>query len=1498
MQISAVKFLDVRCMFSLFFIDVFRIRYFLLIVQFQVKGKKKMSQKVTYAIDYKGQPADKTRTGGWLSAASILVLEACERFTTMGISANMVTYAVPTLHLPSATAANIVSNFGGAGFMFALLGGFVSDTFLGRYWTIAISILIISLGSALLSISCALPALRPPPCPLNSSSCIPANGFQVGVLVAALYVIALGQGGLKANVSGFGTDQFDDKDKKEKTKMDYFFSRFYFVISLGSLLSVTVAIYVQDNVSRSWGYGLCCFAFFFGALIYIIRTRKYRYRNCVGSPIVQVLNVLVAAIRKRKLKCPTDVNALYNDSTNTAPRIHHTDQLLWMDKAAIIDENDYESNGSVIGNRWKLCSVTKVEEVKMVVRLLPIWASTIFFWCIHSQVLTFSVEQASTMERTIGNNFLIPAGSFNTFYILGILFGAAFYDRLIIPLMKRWKGKHGFTNLQRIAIGICFSISAMTVASIMETKRLSVARLVGPNVITLPVQFYILIPQFVLVGVGEAFTYSGQLDFFIARAPKGMKSMSTGLFLSTVGLGFFVSTFIVTIVNNVTGTQNGTGWLTTNLNFGKLYYFYALLAVLSFINLIFYLLCALWYVKTLKNAAQIESITISTEEEEKHATKMEVLGACERFTTMEISANMMTYAVPTLHLPSATVANIVSNFGGAGFMFALLGGFVADSFLGRYWTIAKNNHWHLLLNFGHDSCFHLGDNGCPWLELWVFFLVGVGESFTYSGQLDFFITRAPKGIKSMSTGLFLSTVGIGFFVGTFIVTIVNKVTGIQNGTGWLTTNLNFGKLYYFYALLAVLSFINLIFYLLCAFWYVKTMKNAAQIESIVTSTEEEENHAAEMEGTFTTSTITNFGVIIKDKQIDVLIISFRLKDYQNWHHCQTELNPHLFFFLIYFKERKMSPKITYAIDYKGQLVDKTRTGGWFSAASILVVEACERFTTMAVSGNLVTYLIGTMHLPSATAATIVSNFGGSAFVLCLLGGFVADSFLGRYWTTAIAALIMALGSAGLSISAALPSLRPPSCMVNSSTCVEANGFQIGVLVVSLYAIALGEGGVKANVSGFGTDQFDEKDKKEKTKMDYFFSRFYFAISLGTLLGASVGIYVQDNVSYSWGYALPCFAFFFGTIIYLSRTRKYRYKKCVGSPIVQVLTVLVAALRKWKLKYPTNVDTLYIDSTDIAPRIQHTDQLRWLDKVAIIDEKDYETNGSVIRNRWKLCSVTKVEEVKMMVRLMPIWASTIYFWCIHTQVLTFSVEQALTMDRKIGNFLIPAGSFSVFYILGILIGSAFYDRVIIPIMKRWKGTHGFTNLQRIAIGMVFSIAAMTVASIMDTRRVAVVKVVGGNVAILPLKFYILIPQYLLVGMGEAFTYSGQLDFFITRSPKGMKSMSTGLFLSTIGLGFFVSSFLVSIINSVTGNQIGTGWLTSNINYGKLYYYYALLAILSFTNLIFYLLCATWYVRTMKDGTQIESIVATAEEEEKHDMQMKEITLTGSAEEDRE
>ncbi|KAI8546542.1 hypothetical protein RHMOL_Rhmol07G0126300 [Rhododendron molle] len=96
-----------------------------------------------------------------------------------------------------------------------------------------------------------------------------------------------------------------------------------------------------------------------------------------------------------------------------------------------------------------------------------------------------------------------------------------------------------------------------------------------------------------------------------------------------------------------------------------------------------------------------------------------------------------------------------------------------------------------------------------------------------------------------------------------------------------------------------------------------------------------------------------------------------------------------------------------AWDFKGRSALRSSTGGWTSAAMILGVEACERLTTLGIAVNLVTYLTNSMHLGNATSANTVTNFLGTSFMLCLLGGFVADTFLGRYLTIAIFAAVQA-----------------------------------------------------------------------------------------------------------------------------------------------------------------------------------------------------------------------------------------------------------------------------------------------------------------------------------------------------------------------------------------------------------------------------------------------------------------------------------------------------------
>ena len=165
----------------------------------------------------------------------------------------------------------------------------------------------------MLTLATTISSMRPPPCDNYRNQhhqCIEANGKQLALLYAALYTIALGGGGIKSNVSGFGSDQFDAADPKEEKAMIFFFNRFYFGISIGSLFAVIVLVYVQDNVGRGWGYGISAGTMLIAVVVLLSGTTFYRLKKPQGSPLTVIWRVILLAWKKRTQPYPSHPSIL------------------------------------------------------------------------------------------------------------------------------------------------------------------------------------------------------------------------------------------------------------------------------------------------------------------------------------------------------------------------------------------------------------------------------------------------------------------------------------------------------------------------------------------------------------------------------------------------------------------------------------------------------------------------------------------------------------------------------------------------------------------------------------------------------------------------------------------------------------------------------------------------------------------------------------------------------------------------------------------------------------------------------------------------------------------------------------------------------------------------------------------------------------------------------------------------------------------------------------
>lgn len=134
----------------------------------------------------------------------------------------------------------------------------------------------------------------------------------------------------------------------------------------------------------------------------------------------------------------------------------------------------------------------------------------------------------------------------------------------------------------------------MTAAALVEIKQLHIARELGlaDEDVAMPTSILWQAPQYFLLDAVEIFTFIRKLEFFYDQTSDAVRSLCSVLSLLTSSLGNYMSFLISTIVTFLTTIGRQVRWISNNLNKGHLDYFFWLLAGLSFLNLLVYIVCA------------------------------------------------------------------------------------------------------------------------------------------------------------------------------------------------------------------------------------------------------------------------------------------------------------------------------------------------------------------------------------------------------------------------------------------------------------------------------------------------------------------------------------------------------------------------------------------------------------------------------------------------------------------------------------------------------------------------------------------------------------------------------------------------------------------------------------------------------------------------------------------------------------------------------------------
>ena len=220
----------------------------------------------------------------------------------------------------------------------------------------------------------------------------------------------------------------------------------------------------------------------------------------------------------------------------------------------------------------------------------------------------------------------------------------------------------------------------------------------------------------------------------------------------------------------------------------------------------------------------------------------------------------------------------------------------------------------------------------------------------------------------------------------------------------------------------------------------------------------------------------------------------------------------------------LSPKQDEFVENKGSRHPK---GLWV----LFGTEMWERFNFYGMRALLTLFMVNSLLIKEADAAIIYGGFLALCYLTPLLGGFIADKYIGNRNAILIGGSLMAIGQFLLFISAS----------TFSGSIDSAKTF----MWLALFIIIFGNGFFKPNISSMVGSLYP---KQEKSKLDSAFTIFYMGINIGAFLGQFICPYVgdvkdaatgvRDIFAFKWGFLAASIAMVIGTITFFILKNKY------------------------------------------------------------------------------------------------------------------------------------------------------------------------------------------------------------------------------------------------------------------------------------------------------------------------------------------------------------------------
>ncbi|GMP51086.1 hypothetical protein CsSME_00017454 [Camellia sinensis var. sinensis] len=453
----------------------------------------------------------------------------------------------------------------------------------------------------------------------------------------------------------------------------------------------------------------------------------------------------------------------------------------------------------------------------------------------------------------------------------------------------------------------------------------------------------------------------------------------------------------------------------------------------------------------------------------------------------------------------------------------------------------------------------------------------------------------------------------------------------------------------------------------------------------------------------------------------------------------------------------------------------------------------------------------------AKVASVINVKDGISAVMMIVLAHISDTWTGRFVMVVCSTAAYAIGFWVLYVSA----------MFNSANNV------VLCFYLAMVPIAAGRALRGPTLYAFLGDQIGHQDEPNQDKKRVQ-ARVKFWVRLNKFLGATVAFFVFGPLLWKESFEISAIAMTISGFLFSCGFPFYYRKKPTGSPITDVYYVTKAAIWKRNLDYPATPKQFYHNDKGELELSPHVALLRWLDKAAI-EETSNSSMSSLEEqeSRGMLCPAAQVTKVKLLLTMVPMWATFFNYCLVVATGSTFFFLQTSNMDGHIN-----LTYFSIIRTFSSFIASFLYELLVLRLCTERQQKHAWKV--RIGVGMFCSFLSCMVARFVEIYRLKLYKDNIGDV-IIPMSVFWLTPQFCLLGFMEGLCEDGLVDFYRQQVPESMKAYGPPFNRWVLGMGNFVSILWVLTFKP---------WFGDNINDSQLDNYYAILAIVSIANLFVY------------------------------------------------